>query len=437
MNIGAARKIITPDDPHLLTQTGMGRLVPTPRNGVLEDLLAEALAFEQNGKAAFVTTADLRTIERDWIFRIHDALAQKLNIDPNNILLSSTHNHCSSPIPFKPSQKAAAAEKKANEKIVNGTIDACLEAWANRRPAEVAYAAVPVTAPIGQNRRMRLCTGISVQQWGSGPFCPPGHKLAYSEGSDATEIRLLAIREPNSKTPFALLTSYPAHIHLCEIPYFNGEVAGAAKLELQKRLGKRTIPLWATGAAGDIDMHCVHPQPNGSMKDPAALKNHLAWFKKSQKILATRFADAVIPALKILRYKTPKTLRTRHWSTGEELARHDRDHPYVYINTLALDDIVLASIPGELFSNYQHRLAQKSPLKKFLLLGYNGSSCGYVPEPIGFEKGGYETMRGPAQKGEGRIEVRPNTFIRRTSPDLGDKLESHLLKQFASLQKET
>jgi hypothetical protein len=434
MKIGVAKKIITPDQPELLTQTGMQRLVPTPKNGVLEDLLVEALAFESEGKAAFVTTSDLRTIERSWVFRIKDTLAEKLGVEPKNVLLSSTHNHCSSPIPFKPSKQAEAAEKRANEKIVNGFIEACLEAWANRRPAEMGYAAVPVTSRIGENRRMRLSSGVTVQQWGSGPFCPPGQKLAYSEGSDAKEIRVLAIREPGAETPFAVLTSYPSHIHLCEIPYFNGEAAGAAKLELQRRLGKKTVALWGTGAAGDVDMHCVHPQPNGSMKDPAALKKHLAWFQKSQKILANRFADAVVPAIQQMRYKKPKRLSTRYWSTGDAAARASTDNPLVIINTLALDDIVIASIPGEIFSNYQKRLDRKSPLKKFLLLGYNGSGSGYIPEAIGFEKGGYETMRGPAKKGEGRIEARPGMFIRRGSPDLGDRLEAELLRQFTALK---
>ena len=124
----------------------------------------------------------------------------------------------------------------------------------------------------------------------------------------------------------------------------------------------------------------AHPQPTGSMEE------QVTWFKASQNILARRFADAVLPAVKkIKRYSRPKALVHRYWSTGDEKARVDVDAPLTIVNSLALGDVVLMSMPGEIFIEYYLRLLKKSPVRKFLLLGYNAVSYTHLTLPTNRE----------------------------------------------------
>jgi hypothetical protein len=428
LKIGVARRDITPENPHLLTQTGMGRLEQTI--GVLDELFAEALAIETGGEAALIVTADLLSIDRNTVFRVQDEVGRRLGIDGHRVLLSSTHDHSSSPMTWKdaPREEAQAALLAAREKIIAGMVGACVDAWENRRPAEIAFTEAELKAPMGENRRIRLATGACVQSWGSGAVPPPGEKFAGPAGPDSTNIRILAIREVGKAKPFALLTSYPSHIHLANLPYFSGETAGAVKRELQRRLGNKLIALYANGHGGNIDIHCIHPQALGPLPEL------VAWFQQSQKILAKRFADAVVPAVnKLRRYTRPRHLTHRYWTTGDEVARQNPKFPHAIVNSLALGDIALISVPGEVFIEYHFRLVKKSPIRKFMLLSFNGTDGGYIAHPLGFEMGGYETMRGPVLPGDGEPAVRPGIYAWRATAQAGEELESIVLEEMRGL----
>jgi hypothetical protein len=275
---------------------------------------------------------------------------------------------------------------------------------------------------------MRLSSGVVAQCWGSGTVCPPGQKLVGQAGPNSTHLRFLAVRELGKKKPFAVLTAYPSHTHLANLPYFSGEFPGTAKREIQRRLGLE-VAMYANNICGNIDVHCVHPQSMGSMPE------RVAWFRGAQQILGGRFADAVVRAVKnIKRYTRPKKLVHRYWSTGDEKARADVDAPLTIINTLALGDIALVSMPGEIFIEYYLRLLKKSPMRKFLLMGYNGSDSQYIPPSIGFEMGGYEIMRGPGAPGEVTKNAGLGLAMPRALVDAGERIEARLLEELQALK---
>jgi hypothetical protein len=436
LRIGAARRDITPPRPQLVYPSGMQRLMPT--QGVLDELYVEALALEVGGELAFLTTSDLRTLERSWVFEIRQAVGARCGCDPRRVLLSSVHNHCSSPeLTAQSPPEGRAALDEANRKIVDGFIAACVAAHENCRPAELAYTEAKLKQPVGENRRVRLSNGTCVNCWGSGPVCPPGLKLAGPAGPDSTVVRLLVVREVGQKRPLAVLADYPSHPHLAEVPYFSGEVPGAAKRLVERRLGGRggrpgPIVLYANNTGGNIDMHCAHPMPHGG-----ALVPWVRWFRSSQKLLGGRLADAIVPAVKACKkFSRPRKLRHcyRIWSSageGPELA--DLKEALTILSGVALGDFAFLSMPGELFIELGLEIRARSPFKKLILLGYNGTGGGYIPKPLGFEQGSYEVMRGPAEAGEGRIEVRPGAFVRRAQRDAGDMLVGQMLRVLQDL----
>ncbi|HUT57739.1 MAG TPA: hypothetical protein VNA25_07790, partial [Phycisphaerae bacterium] len=382
--IGVAVRDISPPQPTRLKPTGMGRLVPT--RGVLDPLRVEAMAIRAGGELAFVTSSDLRTVWIEWVQEIREAVAARTGCDPGRVLISGTHNHCSSPEAADDSPEAKAALEAANRKIIDGFIDACVEGAGSLRPAEIATATFTLREPVGQNRRFRLSNGTCVNTWGSGPVIPPGMKAVGPGGPDSDRADVLVAREVGAERPFALFISYPSHPHLCALPYFSGEFPGAVKRRVERLIPGATA-MQASHAGGNIDLHCIHPMPDG---EPAQVQ----WFKDSAELLAERFTRDLLPAIPTGGYSRPSKMRHEYWSTeGAEPAGSKR---LTVLNAVALGDVALVSMPGELFIELAQDIHAASPFPHNILMGYNGSRQGYVPRPLGFEQGSYEVMRGPS-----------------------------------------
>lgn len=422
LRIGVARRDITPPQPEFLRPTGMERLEPT--RGVLDPLYAEAMAVETGGERLLVVTSDLRTIQHDWVVEVREAVADRCGCPPERVLLSSTHNHCSSPEVGDDSPRAAEALAEANRKITSGMIEACAEAFQTRRPAEIACTDIALREPVGQNRRVRLSNGTCVNCWHGGGVCPPGHKYVGPGGPDSTGLRLLSVRAVGAAEPFAAFVSYPTHPHLTGIPYFSGETVGAAKREIEARRPGLLV-LWANHTGGDVDVHCVHPMA------PGGTEAIVRWFQESQRIIAGRLADAVVPALATCDgYERPATLRHAYWSKGEEDAKN---RWVTILNVAVLGRFALASIPGELFLALGREAMARSPVPHLVMMGYNGSAGGYQPPALCFEQGSYEVMRGPAASEDDLLEARPGRFVRRAQTDSGHRVIKRLLDMLRRL----
>ena len=382
--VGVGRRDISPPKPQLLKPTGMGR--PHPTRGVLDPLFAEALSISLGEETAFLITADLRTFEREWLREVRARVSTHADVEPSRILFSCTHNHCSSPIPADDSAAAAAAAVEANQTIVNGIVEACCTAFDNRRSAEVAALTTQLTTTIGENRRLRLSSGLCLNGWGAGGIVPPGQRIVGPAGPDSSRVDLWCVREPGSTEPFAVLVSYATHPHMYELPAFSGEFPGAVKRILGKRLHGADI-LHATHACGDIDIHTVHPMPD----DP---EDKIAWFRRSIDLVGTRLADAVMDVLPSAHYTRPTSLRNEVFTTEtEDVTSKQR---IFTISGIALDDTAILSIPSELFHEHGLRIHANSPFAHLTLMGYNGTGGAYFSTPLAFEQGSYEVMRGPA-----------------------------------------
>jgi len=149
-------------------------------------------------------------------------------------------------------------------------------------------------------------------------------------------------------------------------------------------------------------------------------------------VLGARFAEAIVPAVKACRrFARPRTLRHGYaaWSSaGEGVEPADPTESLTILSAVAAGDVAFVSMPGELFIEWGEEIRARSPFRRLILIGYNGTGGGYIPKPIGFEMGGYEVMRGPAEPGEGRIEVRPGLFVRRAQRDAGEVITRRMVE---------
>ncbi len=197
---------------------------------------------------------------------------------------------------------------------------------------------------------------------------------------------ILAVREIGADRPFAILTCYHSHPHLYELPYFSGEFPGGVKRRMELAF-PGAVSLHASAVGGDIDLHTVHPKQD---YEPQQVK----WFQESVELLSDRFARAAVPAVPASGFFRPKRLLHEYYTSKPyETAGSPR---LTIINAVALGDVALVSMPGEIFHACGLDLLARSPFPHTCLMGYNGSREGYAPPALGFEQGSYEVMRGPA-----------------------------------------
>lgn len=94
MKIGHARYCITPQKEfYLIGYRSENRMFPA--SGVHDDIYANSLLFENDGKMVFLFSADFLEFEETMAENVKTLLQDKYGIERDNVLLSATHNHSS------------------------------------------------------------------------------------------------------------------------------------------------------------------------------------------------------------------------------------------------------------------------------------------------------------------------------------------------------
>lgn len=385
LRIGVAKQDIAPDHPELFKLWGMPRKVNS--RTLRQPLFVEALAVACGTEIVFVVTSDLLFINQSLAIAVRRKVAEQTGCDPMDILFSATHCHSSVYVPEAgdtPDMKTARVVHE--HKVVSAFVQACLEARAGLAPAEFAVTSVQLDPPPGACRRIRLSNGTCLNSWNSGTISIPGTKFVGPASPPSRQVDVLCVRRLKETNPFAIMTSYASHIHLNSIPLAHGEVAGGVKQELEARLPGITA-LYAHSTGGDMTMQAVTPRSTSGNDE-----EDLAWQGENIRLLARRFADAVVAAVPSLQYHRPDTLyRARYQDRAEfDASPNPRPAPGILIHGVALGDLAILTLQGELFSDYGLELHRRSPFPNLLILGYNEVGYSYLGTPIAYEQGSYE-----------------------------------------------
>jgi hypothetical protein len=394
----------------------MGRKGPTL--GLLDPLYVEALALKAGQTTVFIITCDLLFTPRNIINQVKDQVTTATGCPRDNFMFCATHCH-SSVSPRRGRQLTEEFKKAGQEhqaKIEKGFIKACLDAHASLQPAEAAWGMAKVKGTLGKCRRLRFSNGLCTENWGPGPVYLPGVKFAGYPAPHSTTIPFFSLRVPGQKDPFAVLTSYDAHVHLIPLQYYSAEAPGGIKQRLEKYF-PGAIHLYANGAGGDRDLRSDQPPP-ASEKVP----EQVDWYQKSIARMAKKFCSGLVPAIRAARYYRPENLGyLTNINQPDRLRR-------MLLKALRIGDCAIINMQGELFGEFGFRLQQQSPFQPLLLLGYNESGYGYVGTPLDYETGSYEIKRIIPRSAEQETEYQQIGL--RTSTDhhtLGDKLTEQAL----------
>ncbi|MXX40587.1 MAG: hypothetical protein F4Y91_01960 [Gemmatimonadetes bacterium] len=362
---------------------------------IRDHLMAKALVCGQGAARVALVSVDLVGLDADVVRGIRKKVACATGIEGAAIMVCASHTH-SGPLTF-PFRGMGRIDSHYLEQVADAVVEVVVAAATDSRPGRLYYARPQ--AQIGINRREPHPQGTRIGQNPAGPVVPYAHVLRFvaADGRGATLFN-------HACHPVVL-----GHDNL-EI---SGDYAGAAARHIEEQTGDEA--LFVNGACGDVNPRIA----NGSFADVEALGQELG-----RAVLEGRVAAVPLDASAIswaherldLPLRPPPSrwraeveqlkghLRARLARGGEMSkaqlewavamckwvqagAERARVQPFE-IQALALGELVLLGLEGEIFARYQLDLeAANGPA---VLCGFANGCIGYVPTADEYVRGGYE-----------------------------------------------
>ncbi len=253
INIGWAKKDITPDKSVSL----MGQFRVRISKYVNDPLFATALAIESEDKTqqAIMVSIDavhVRNVVRD---RCREILKDKLkDFDPSMLVINATHTH-TAPIqiqgwyPKVESEDVMSAEEYF-EILVNGIVEAAVEAWQNKKPGAISWGCG--YAVVGFNRRAVYFDGNAIMY---GQTNDPN--FSHIEGYEDHSVELLFTYDEKKKlTGMIINLACPSQVTEGEW-FVSADFWNEVREEIRNRYGENVFILPQCSAAGDQSPHLL------------------------------------------------------------------------------------------------------------------------------------------------------------------------------------
>ncbi|MEN6405929.1 MAG: neutral/alkaline non-lysosomal ceramidase N-terminal domain-containing protein [Thermoguttaceae bacterium] len=392
---GVARKVITPTES--IWMAGYASRT-RPSEGVLHDLWAKALAFEDaHGQRLVIVTTDLIGLSRDVSDEVAARVKEKYGLDRRQLMLNSSHTH-SGPVirnnlevvfdvNVNPADRPRLRQRFIDyrNQLVDHLVEVVGAALADLSPATLAVG--HGSAAFAVNRRKPTAQGVSI---GVNPDGPVDH-----------DVPVLKIASPDGKLR-AVLFGYACHNTTLNGYQINGDYAGFAQLELEKNL---------PGTTAMFFMLCGGDQnPNPRRKVELAAQHGKTLADAVQRVLAGELT-LVHPAIRTAYENVKLNLTHQERSVFEQevkssdpyrkhraetvLAALDAGRPIwqiaIPVQAVALGDhVAMIALGGEVVIDYSLRLKREYPDANLIVAGYTNEVMCYIPSRRVLREGGYE-----------------------------------------------
>jgi neutral ceramidase len=361
------------------------------------------------------------------IEEVKELASKETGIPTAKMLICSTHTHSA---PQSNTTKGPAPAVAYRKVLLEGMVNSIIDAHGALRPAAVGAAAHPLPEEV-RNRRWYLKPGKM-------PLNPFGKldqvKMNPSRSSDVLDrpaglidpdITILSVQDMKRK-PLALWANYSLH-YVGAVPkaqvsadYF-GEFARLMPSRL--RAGEGFVAMMTNGTSGDINnipFGVIRPprEPFEQIRIVAGKAADAAWF--AHRKIEEHRSDAALGMVQRevdLKYRRPTDEQLAEAKkvlavTDEEeinklprLAQHyarntvraaerGEDTLIVKLQAIRIGDLVICTIPFEVFAEIGLDLKKRSPFPQTMVISAANGRYGYLPTPEQHELGGYETWLG-------------------------------------------
>lgn len=432
---GVSRAIITP--PLGLTMLGYaGR--DGVASGVDMDLTATLLVLRDEATTIAILAADLAIIGGQMFLDARQAIASALQTSPSHVLINYNHTHCGPTLKtyFYDTDPALMAMRDRYEQSFVATCGRLgVEAVANLQRARVGTATGE--ARIGVNRR-EVDTDGSIFL-GENPEGPVDH-----------EVRVIRVDDLEGR-PIAVAFAHGCHTVTMgpKCMAYSPDYPGPARQIIESHLGCPSLFLQAnggninpiTGVGGNVDDSDSKNRLGGILggevvKVLASLYTHNI---RGPRVFFGMLSKAAMYPRVPLATEPPQLLQAREVELDlplypfpslaecEQLQRHYDDElhqhiqkgtrgallnvAYVFqrwannlvaavesgrkplvtgrIQVLRINDLAIASFPGETFAEAGLEVKRRSPVPHTVFLGYSNGAVSYIPPRDAYPPGGW------------------------------------------------
>jgi len=402
MRLGASQEIITPFDT---VELAGYVLREQPSEGVLDDLYARALFFQEGDARLLWIHADLIGFSRPWTLALRQALAEELGLGVHEILLTATHTHAGpATLPLRGCGQMDEQYMAFLEEALKGV---ARRAAANAEEVSLFFA--EGFSPLAKDRR------------GDKPSAHVNHQLP-----------VLSFRRADGSY-VAVWANYGMHnVALSwENRLISGDMAGHAARMLQQRLQGEPVILWTNGACGNVN-------PAASSALPKLMQGYgdslviaaMDAIRRSQPVAETTLAVAEKAVALDLEIPTDEEIEQAYAATLQRAEGHPRvqramdewreqalaaiaegapAQVEVGVHAIRLGPLRLAAIGAEVFSHMTEALRAILGFRTYVV-GYANGVVGYLAPRVVYDEGGYEIE--DAYKYYGLFRLAPDSYDR-------------------------
>ena len=364
-----------------------------PFVGVHDAVYARALVLSDGSQTVAIVIVDVTTIPKPQEFS--RAVAEALKIPESNLMLAATHTH-NVPLFSYHGGEPDAQQTREMERVMQGTIQAAREAMTHLQAARISFARGEAWVNINNGEQAGLKNG-------NDPHGPSDKSL------DVLEV------QATDGTPIALLLDYATH---AEVMFrsvtrdggyeVSGDLPGAVAHILEGQPSGFPVVLFASAAAGDQLSLFKSLQPADQL--PAADEGAAGWALLD--VQARRLSNAVLnvigkmPAgatqVKISAASKFVECPGQHLRPNHETGKVEvEEKPPVQIplSVIRINNIVLASVAGDVGSEIEMKFKAASPLPDSTLITMTSGSIGYILADSSYVHPGHGVMGSPLKPG--------------------------------------
>ena len=446
LNVGISERDITPPVGYPLAGYFHERLA----EGQLDPLKAKAMVIRQGSQSFAVAFCDLTGIATDLTHAVRREVAQRSNLNPEQIVLCATHSH-TAPDYYRDlflhlSEETVVEPTEYPAHLIEQISQSILDADRHCLPVEVKIGSAEQRTPVSFNRRFVMRDG-SVKTWQK--LANP--KVIRAAGPIDSILSFCSFQSQATGEPIGVLSNFALHLDTVGGSRWSADFPYFIEQTVAQTLGKSAHSLFGLGCCGDIN----HVDPSqsernktefigrelgqtlvdnltsaSSLETPRFGHQHdvvalalrpvtLPQATRSQELMMAAKEGLEVDFFELVRaYKTVVLAQFQNenyelvkntaasWGLSHQLSGCGKALP-VEVHSFCLGpDLALVFLPGEVFVELGLAIKQASPFKQTIVIELaNSVETAYIPTQAAFAGGSYEITNSTTQPGSGEKMV--------------------------------
>ena len=440
MKTGFSRKCITPP----LGSPIVGYYNARYTKGVIDELYARAVAFDDGVKKSVVIALDLCVLPQNLYGEYKQLISKETGIDEDAIFITLSHTH-TGPLIGKDFASDTESKPEYLEALKIAVLDAALYAAKDLKPSKF-YAAQSEAKNISFCRRYRMKDGSVATNPGVG-----NPDIDHSLDTPTETVKLLKIVRDGGNDIF--MVNFGTHPDSVGGEYISADYPGYVCSTIEAAL-PGTDCIFLQGPQGDVNHINPNPTPGekaNTFVDFDSVPRGIDHAKHMGRVIAgavlsvCSIADEVQPGKISFGSKTvviPSNQENDKLDWAREICKlYDEGRtdelPYkemalttavagarrivrlekgpdsytFKVSAINMGDWVFAGTAGEPFSEIGRRICDASPFKTTILCCLTNASGAYVPTSRAYSEGGYEAATSSLKAGGDDILVKGMTDL--------------------------